>query len=92
MSENLDSGIQEILARGIRNLEHFCLWNTKSCTLESRIQVLESGILKIRPFGIRNPLRWNLESSTRDPESTSWNPESKAGTDYLPWDETKPQK
>ena len=32
-------------------------------------------------------LRWNLESSTWDPKSTSWNsiPESKIATDYLTW-------
>ena len=27
-------------------------------------------------FGIRNPLSWNPESSTRNPEFTGWNPES----------------
>ena len=36
-------------------------------------------------FGIRNPLCWNPESSTRDPESTAWNQESKTGLDSLTW-------
>ena len=35
--------------------------NLESYSLVSRIQVQESGILRKRPFGIRNPLRWNLE-------------------------------
>ena len=29
--------------------------------------------------------RQNLHSSNADPESTSWNPESKTVTDYLKW-------
>ena len=36
-------------------------------------------------FGIRNPLSWNQESSTRNPESTGWNPESKTVMDSLTW-------
>ena len=36
-------------------------------------------------FGIRNPLRWNPESSTRNAESTGWNPESKIVMDSLTW-------
>ena len=40
-------------------------------------------------FGIRNPLRCNPESSTRDPESTAWNPESKTVLDSLTWGEMK---
>ena len=38
-------------------------------------------------FRIRNPLRWNPESSTRDPESTAWNPGSKTVLDSLTWGE-----
>ena len=36
-------------------------------------------------FGIRNPLSWNPESSTRNPESTGWDPESKTVMDSLTW-------
>ena len=43
-----DSGVHEIVACGIRNLGHFCLWNQGSWALESRIKLKESGIpLKI---------------------------------------------
>ena len=36
-------------------------------------------------FGIQNPLSWNPEFSTRNPESTGWNPESKTVMDSLTW-------
>ena len=36
-------------------------------------------------FGIRNLLSWNLESSTRNPESRGCNPESKTVMDSLTW-------
>ena len=36
-------------------------------------------------FGIRNPVCWNPESITRNPESTAWNPESKTVLDFLTW-------
>ena len=39
-------------------------------------------------FGIRNPLSWNPESSTRNPESTGWDPESKTVMDSLTWGDT----
>ena len=39
-------------------------------------------------FGIQNPLSWNPEFSTRNPESTGWNPESKTVMDSLTWGET----
>ena len=39
-----DSGVHEIVACGIRNLGHFCLWNQGSWALESRIKLKESGI------------------------------------------------
>ena len=38
-------------------------------------------------FGIRNPLSWNPESSTRNPESTGWDSESKTVMDSLTWGE-----
>ena len=72
---NLDSGIQETV----------CLWNpesTKYLFVESGIilfGILNPGLgvgIQNAKSGIRNPLRWNLESSTWDLESTSWNPES----------------
>ena len=44
---------------------------------------MESGIQENRPFGIRNSLRWNLEFVTRDPVSTSWNPNFETVTDYM---------
>ena len=40
-------------------------------------------------FGIRNPLCRNPESSTRNSESTAWNPESKTVLDSLTWGENK---
>ena len=43
-------------------------------------------------FGIRNPLCWNQESSTRNPESTAWNPESKNVLDSLTWGEMRESK
>ena len=36
-------------------------------------------------LGIRNPMSWNPESSTRNPESTGWTPESKTVMDSLTW-------
>ena len=38
-------------------------------------------------LGIRNPLSWNPESSTRNLESTVWHPESKTVMDSLTWGE-----
>ena len=38
--------------------------------------------------GIRNPLGWNLESSSWNPESTAWNPESNTVMDSLTWGDT----
>ena len=38
-------------------------------------------------FGIQNPLCLNPESSTRNPEATAWNPESKTALDSLTWGE-----
>ena len=48
---------------------------------------IKTGRKKWNPalFGTRNPLCWNLESSTRNPESTAWNPESKTVLDFLTW-------
>ena len=53
---------------------------------ESREHLLVvSEIQKTLACGIRNPLSWNLKSSTWDLESTSWNLESKIVMDYLTW-------
>ena len=41
---NLDSGSWEIFAYGIWNLGKFCLRNSESWSLESGIQLKESGI------------------------------------------------
>ena len=57
------------------------IWKPSFCNLESRSrkpkfrkeELLESRIPEGRPFGIR------------DPESTSWNLESKIVMDYLIW-------
>ena len=38
-------------------------------------------------FGIRNPLSLNPESSTRNSESTGWNPESRTVMESLTWGE-----
>ena len=63
-----DSGVHEIVACGIRNLGHFCLWNQGSWALESRIKLKESGIpLKI---GIRNP---NSTAKVRNLVPGIWN-------------------
>ena len=55
-----------------------------------KLLLVESGILG---FGIRNVAQgirnltedWNPESSTRDLESTAWNPESKTALDSVTW-------
>ena len=48
---------------------------------------IKTGQKKWNPalFGIRNPPCWNPESSTRNPESTAWTPESKTVLDSLTW-------
>ena len=64
---------------GFRDAGNFCLWNLESWVLESVIQLKRSGILDFgiwNPLttGIRNPGFWNLEYSSRDPESNNdWN-------------------
>ena len=49
--------------------------------VQSRVReifLLESGIRENFALGIRNSGLWNLENSSRNPESTNdWNPESK---------------
>ena len=62
---------------GFRNPENFCLWIPESWALESRIQLNELGISLMTEM--QNPKfhRQKLKSSTRHPESTVWNPESK---------------
>ena len=80
---------------GIRNPWSFCLWNPGS----GIFLVLESAILEFgfqnAVQGIRNPTNdWNpesrfqwqrLESRTRNPESTAWNPKSKTVLDSVTW-------
>ena len=41
MQVNPNSTIWESFACGIRNTENFCLWDLKSCALESAIQLKE---------------------------------------------------
>ena len=59
----------------IWNLINFRLWNLESWSLESGIQLKESGIPLT--IGIRNPSSTEKEpgSSTWNLESTAWNPE-----------------
>jgi len=59
------------------NLGNFCLWNVKSCALESGIGLKESGI--------QNP---STTVNDWNPELTSRNPESKTVLDSLPWGDT----
>ena len=60
---------QEIFAYGIRNLRNFSLWNGESCSLESGIQLKESGIPLT--IGIQNPSStdkdWNSVPRIRNP-------------------------
>ena len=70
--------IREIFAFGFQNPQKFHLSNPESLALESGIQLKESGIQLTTKF------RWQrLESSTWDPESTAWNPQSKNVLDFL---------
>ena len=68
---------------GFQNPGKFCLWNPESWTLESGIQLKESGI----PIntGIQNPSSrdkdWNPVPEIR--KSTAWNQESKTVFDSL---------
>ena len=74
----IDSEIREIFAFGFQNPQKFRLSNPESLALESGIQLKESGIPLTTKF------RWQrLESSTWDPESTAWNPQSKNVLDSL---------
>ena len=58
---------------------------------EVRRKALKPGEKNWNPalFGIRNPLCRNPESSTRNSESTAWNPQSKTVLDSLTWGENK---
>ena len=72
---------------GFRNPRNFCLWNPESWALESGIQLKESRILlKIR---IQNSSSTDtdLNPVPGNPESSSWNPESKTVLDPLIWGE-----
>ena len=55
---------------------NFCFWNPESWTLESGIQLKDSGILLA--IGVRNTI-----PLTENPESTAWNPESRNVLDSL---------
>ena len=54
--------------------------NTRHRILEGNTN---SGILETFSFGVRNPGLWNPEFSSRNPESTAWNLESKTVLDYF---------
>ena len=71
-------------ACGIRNPGQFCSRNVESWPLESGIS------LTILTIEIQNPSSidkdWNpVFVSTRNPESTAWNPESKIVFDSIAW-------
>ena len=66
---NLDSGIWEIFACGIRNTGKFGMWNPESWVLESRIQHKESRIpLTIIGFTDKTGIQY-LESKIHCVES-----------------------
>ena len=77
---------QRNVVYGIRKPRKFCLWNLKSCALESGVQLKESGIpLKI---GIQNPSStcssdkdWNPVPAIRNPRRWVQNPR----LDCLTW-------
>ena len=50
---------------------------------------MESRIQKDRPFGIWNPLRWNIETSTWDPEYKTAADNLTGGDTYLHYFFTK---
>ena len=57
-----EHGIQNP-AYEIRNPTTFVMWNRESTNVESRIQLMKSGIQPLLRRGIRNPQTWNPESS-----------------------------
>ena len=66
----MESEIQETFVDGIWKPGNICSWNLESrkhLLVESGIQASQFKIPENRFFGIRNPLRWNLESSIWDP-------------------------
>ena len=79
---NLDSGIWEIFACGIRNTGKFGTWHPESWVLESRIQHKESRIPLTIGFTDKD---WNLLPGIWNLESIVWNPESKTVLDPLTW-------
>ena len=82
---NPDSRIWEILACRIQNPGTFCSWYPESRALGSRTELKYSEI-PLR-HGIQTPrsTEKKLESSTRNPQSTEWDPESKTVLYSLTW-------
>ena len=67
---------------GFRNPGKFCLWNPESRALESRIQLK----YPTKEWNLESKFDWKrLESSTRNPESMEWDPESKTVLYSLIW-------
>ena len=77
-----DSTIWIILACRIRNPGKLCLWNPESRALESRIELK----YPTKEWNLESKFHWKrLESSTRNPESMEWDPESKTVLYSLTW-------
>ena len=75
-----DSGMREIFACRIRNLEKFCLW------IRNTAEEIPNPSNNLNQ---RNPEK-GLESSNWNPKSTVWNPKSKTVFDWSHiWGETE---
>ena len=77
-----DSGVWKMFACRIRNPGKFFLWNPESRALESRIEIK----YPTKEWNLESKFHWKrLESSTRNPESMEWDPESRSVLYSLTW-------